>query len=593
MSAAPGLRLGATTGRQPDDAQAPRKIMPAIELDRLHVTLRRLLADAGDAAASEARLLECLAAVTEAAAAGVARPAPSGELRYGHLLVAEPWSAVRGEIEVGLCLAASEALRHDRLRAVPCSGLKDVLLVATPLDDGGGGRSVLAAAFDASRGELGPRVAALELFAFALLEARSARPDGLLAAAVVDALAQGGMAGLSDALERLRAASGAERLLLGDRSGHVLAMSPPAARQPSARARAVIADALRHVAGAPQPGPVAGLAAPREAALHEALGGTAVEGEPVGISGRFGLLLVNPTGSARAPDWSTAVGAIAAVLDARRGSGTWLRQSLGSGSTLIWAAALIAASLALLVPVEDRIRADAEIVASERRLLPAQFDGILEESHAEPGDVVAPASLLATLDGRVPKLQAQALEARIEEALRRRDVALREKAVATAELARLDAAAAQAELSLVRRQIEQLQIVSPIGGVVLAGDLADARGAPVRQGDVLFEIAPLSQLRVRAYLPIQALGRLDETAPVSLRLDGGLATTRPLPRLRIGPEAVVREGVNVVPATADIANQGGDLRPGQRGVVLIESGRTPLGVVLFRDAWERARRWLL
>jgi|KBSMisStandDraft_5_1062788.scaffolds.fasta_scaffold01677_10 putative peptide zinc metalloprotease protein len=54
---------------------------------------------------------------------------------------------------------------------------------------------------------------------------------------------------------------------------------------------------------------------------------------------------------------------------------------------------------------------------------------------------------------------------------------------------------------LSRNQIGQLSVVSPIAGTVTTPHLADLVGRPVSEGDVLLEVAGLSDLRARLYVP--------------------------------------------------------------------------------------------
>ena len=49
---------------------------------------------------------------------------------------------------------------------------------------------------------------------------------------------------------------------------------------------------------------------------------------------------------------------------------------------------------------------------------------------------------------------------------------------------------------LVKSRLARIEVVAPFDGIVVSGDLTQRLGAPVEQGDVLFEVAPNSVHRV-------------------------------------------------------------------------------------------------
>ena len=53
----------------------------------------------------------------------------------------------------------------------------------------------------------------------------------------------------------------------------------------------------------------------------------------------------------------------------------------------------------------------------------------------------------------------------------------------------------EAQLALVSENLKRTRITAPYRGVVITGDLSQSLGAPVERGEVLFEIAPLADVR--------------------------------------------------------------------------------------------------
>lgn len=254
---------------------------------------------------------------------------------------------------------------------------------------------------------------------------------------------------------------------------------------------------------------------------------------------------------------------------------------------------LCAAGAALLLPVPDRIRAEAQLEADGRRFVTAAFDAVLKEALVEPGDNVAKGDVVAVLEGENLELSRGAAAARTQDADHRRDAALRQKKITEAELARISGDAARSELDLLDWQIGHLELKAPIAGIVLASPLEQSSGAPVREGDLIVEIAALDRLRVRVDVPVRDLKRLPAEAEGTLHLAGRSGEPIPLSDLQNAVKALSRNGTTVLPLRTTIENAGTELHPGQKGVVVIPAGWSPLGEILFRDAWMTLRQWSL
>ncbi len=254
---------------------------------------------------------------------------------------------------------------------------------------------------------------------------------------------------------------------------------------------------------------------------------------------------------------------------------------------------LAAAAVALLVPLPDRIRAEAQLEADGRRFVTAAFDAVLKEAVVEPGDHVAEGDVVAVLEGENLELGREAAAARAQDADHRRDEALRQKKITEAELARISGDAARSELNLLDWQIRHLELRAPVDGIVLASPLEQSGGAPVREGDLILEIAPLDRLRVRVDVPVRDLNRLPSNLQGELHLDGGTGEPIPLSDLQKAVKAMSRNGKTVLPLRTTVENTGDLLHPGQKGVVVLSTGWSPLGEILFRDAWLTLRQWSL
>lgn len=269
------------------------------------------------------------------------------------------------------------------------------------------------------------------------------------------------------------------------------------------------------------------------------------------------------------------------------------------GPSYAWAKltaiALAAAALFFsLVPGTYRVRGDARVEASDRRVVAGPFDGFLLESKAKAGDLVEAGDLLARLDTTELLLRLGAFRAEQDGALREASLAQRERKDAEAQIARARARRAEAEIRLLERQLDQSSIKSPASGAIVTGDLDRAVGAPVSAGDVLFEIASLDLLLVEVFVSE------DQIADIAIGSAGTLATLSrpdlkmPVTVTLIEPMAQVREGRNVFRVLASLAEQPAWLRPGMEGTVRLDAGRRSYPWIWSRRTvnWIRMKLWI-
>src|SRR4029079_6864396 len=88
------------------------------------------------------------------------------------------------------------------------------------------------------------------------------------------------------------------------------------------------------------------------------------------------------------------------------------------------------------------------------------------------------------------------------------------------ELARLEVEQLDAKLGLLRRRESLLELKAPLGGGVLSGSIEKLSSATAEAGQVLFEIAPLDQLRVEVAVPATDYRHIAVGEAVELRFDG-------------------------------------------------------------------------
>jgi hypothetical protein len=247
---------------------------------------------------------------------------------------------------------------------------------------------------------------------------------------------------------------------------------------------------------------------------------------------------------------------------------------------------------ALLFPFPYAVKCDFTLRPVQRRFLAAPFDAVLQHSHCKPGDLVKADQLLAELDGREIRMELASLSAEREHAAKQRQVALAGRNTADAQQAQLKMERIDLRIQLLQGRQENLQLRSPINGIVLRGDLENAIGVPVAIGQTLFEIAPLDRLVAELSIPDEEIHHVILDGQVTLCTDAAPGETRRGRLIRIHPVAEIRDSQNVFVGESVLDNAGGKLRPGMHGRAKVEGGRRPLAWILFHKPWRAlARLW--
>ena len=258
-------------------------------------------------------------------------------------------------------------------------------------------------------------------------------------------------------------------------------------------------------------------------------------------------------------------------------------------------AVLVLAALLFLLFAKGDYRAEAPFVveAVQRQVIPAPFDGFLKTVSVEPGDPVAADQLLATLDTAELNLQVAEARAEVLSYSKQRDAAMRDGKIAESQIAQAQADQVSAKINLLLDEIRRANLTSPVAGFVLTGDLRRRIGAPVKIGDVLFEVAPLDSLRATLSVPE------DQIADVRVRQTGELATvTFPDRRIpftveRVNPVAEVVKDQNVFKVRVTLSADSPGLRPGMEGVAKVSIDRRHYAWIWTRRLanWLRMKLW--
>lgn len=293
---------------------------------------------------------------------------------------------------------------------------------------------------------------------------------------------------------------------------------------------------------------------------------------------------------------------------AAAGVRTGLAGLLGAEHT--WKKLLVilgAAVVVFLVVAKGRFTAEApfKLEAVEHRVVPAPFDGYLSQVFVSPNDdVEGGKTVLAELDTAELRLRLAAMRAERATYLKQADAAARDDKRAEAQIAHAQAQRAAAQIELLDYKLNQARITAPISGKVVVGDLKRQIGAPVKTGDVLFEVAAIESIRAEMSLPEDQIADVvvaqQEAAAHKAPVKGQLATASyPDQRFefaveRVHPVAEVDNQKNVFKVRVRLLKPAAWMRPGMQGIAKIDLGRRRYAWIWTRRLvnWVRMKLWV-
>ncbi len=238
--------------------------------------------------------------------------------------------------------------------------------------------------------------------------------------------------------------------------------------------------------------------------------------------------------------------------------------------------ACVLALVSLVVPVSQRITTRAVIEAADLQVVVAPWAGYLKSSHVRAGDRVTKGQLLATLDAQDIELE---IDKYHSESLRNDDELAR--ALAThdrQELSRLRAESVRIEVESAQasRQMQRSNLRAPFAGVVLKGDPGQSLGAPVTEGEVLFELASSDAYRLSIEVDEHDVGLVKPGQKAWVRMAAMPETRWQATLDTLIPVAVSRQGKSLFRLPASLEGANDSLKPGMQGVARLQVGYQPV-----------------
>lgn len=269
----------------------------------------------------------------------------------------------------------------------------------------------------------------------------------------------------------------------------------------------------------------------------------------------------------------------------------WLRTTIDrykQDARWLWVGCI---GIALLgaIPWQHCVSCDVTCEPATRRFVVAPFEGKLLRSLVGPGDPVEVDQVLAILDGGDLRSQIASLQAKIDQAVQRHSAALATGDGSQSQLQRLEIQHLRSEIELLQSRQRNLEIRSPIAGIVVSGDLQRAEGIPLQVGESLFEIAPLDRLIAEIAIPESDVCNVQTGMATSIRLDAIAGSQHHATLTQIHPRSEIRDQDSVFVAEAFIENQDLALRPGMHGTARIHAGYRSIAWLLCHRPYNALR----
>ena len=259
--------------------------------------------------------------------------------------------------------------------------------------------------------------------------------------------------------------------------------------------------------------------------------------------------------------------------------------------------ALIAAGVLLaflIIATGDfRVNAKAVLEGEVQRAAVAPFDGYLETATVRAGDHVQEGQALATLQDRDLRLERLKWLSQHEELTKEYRQSMAGRDAAKVQILTAQIGQADAQLKLATEKLSRTNVAAPFSGVVVTGDLSQKLGSPVKQGDVLFEIAPLDTYRIVLQVDERDISSMVVGQKGNLRLSSVPEQAFAFTVLNVTPVATAKEGRNYFRVEARFTETPSHLRPAMEGVGKIEIDRRRLVWIWTHDAldWVRLKLW--
>ncbi|TWU03830.1 efflux RND transporter periplasmic adaptor subunit [Neorhodopirellula pilleata] len=246
----------------------------------------------------------------------------------------------------------------------------------------------------------------------------------------------------------------------------------------------------------------------------------------------------------------------------------------------------------LFMPATYSVSVPLELQPVMRRYVAVPFDGPLKKCRVRPGDVVAQGEVLAEIDPREIQYELVGVRSQWEQAEQARKGRIAEHDFAAGQLAELESRRLKSQTQRLIERQTNLEIKSPVAGMIVSGDWRSSEGMPLSRGETLFEVAPLDEMIVQLWIPESEIAyvRTGMTVRIATHADPDQQHVGTIEHVH--PRAEIRDHDNVFVAEVRLPNRDNRLQPGMRGRGKIYSDQYAIGWNWFHRPWYALRDWV-
>jgi RND family efflux transporter MFP subunit len=248
----------------------------------------------------------------------------------------------------------------------------------------------------------------------------------------------------------------------------------------------------------------------------------------------------------------------------------------------------------LLIPANYWVTSEASVQSTYKYLVVSPQEGYLQTIKAFPGAYVKKGDLLAQLDDEDLRLERRKIFSQMQQSQQEYDNALANSNRAQAAIANEKVEQTTSQLQLIEQQQSRTQLVASSDGIITSDDISHSLGAPVKQGQILFEISANQGYLVQLWVDERDIAGLKPGQLCKIKLTSIPNEVFEASVKSITPISEIRDGKNYFRVEATLNRETAELRPGMTGSGKVLAGRELLGWIWFHDIWYwlRLTLWL-
>jgi len=240
------------------------------------------------------------------------------------------------------------------------------------------------------------------------------------------------------------------------------------------------------------------------------------------------------------------------------------------------------------------VSASATLEGKTQQAIVAPYDGFIASAEARAGDTVRAGQVLGRMEDKDLLLEMQQVESEKDSLNRQYRQALSDLNQSEARILKAKLSQVEAREALLAYQYQRVALTTPIDGIVLTGDLSRSKGAPVEQGQLLFEIAPLQSYLIVLMIAERDIGDIKPGMSGEVLLASHPGLKIPFIIEHISNVLVSAETSGVVFRTEGVVSGDFDvLRPGMEGFARVNIEQRPYAWIWFHRLfdWWRVKSW--